>query len=141
MTTDRTQALLLLDDLGASQVPHSGRSLLDHLLGTADVLASWGACPRVELAGLLHSVYGTGSFEDALLGWGDRHRVVTAVGQDVERLVYLYCRMDVPFLEDAVSGLSSLLSRDDWSALPATGQELENLVLLVRANRLEQNVR
>jgi hypothetical protein len=141
VTADRGPALALLRGLGADEVRHSSRTLLDHLVGTADLLASWGAPPRVEIAGLLHSVYGTGSFGEAPLAGAsptERARVTDAVGKDVERLVHLYCRMDVPFLEDAVAGTSPLLDRDDWSALPADRDDLDALTLLVRANLAEQ---
>ena len=134
----RAAAMTLLREAGADRVPHSGRTLLDHLVGTADLLASWGAPPRVELAGLVHSVYGTGSFGEAPLAQADRDRVIAAVGPEAEHLADLFCRMDRPFLEDAVSGQSPLLSRDDWSPLPASPQDLEDLTLLVRANQQEQ---
>ncbi|MET9019953.1 DUF6817 domain-containing protein [Actinopolymorpha sp. NPDC004070] len=134
----RTAAMALLREAGADRIPHSGRTLLDHLVGTADLLTSWGAPSRVELAGLVHSVYGTGSFGEAPLASADRDRVIAAVGAEAEHLADLFCHMDRPFLEDAVSGLSPLLSRDDWSALPASPQDLEDLTVLVRANQLEQ---
>jgi hypothetical protein len=134
----RAAAMALLREAGADRIPHSGRTLLDHLVGTADLLASWGAPLRVELAGLVHSVYGTGSFGEAPLAEADRDRVIAAVGAEAEHLADLFCLMDRPFLEDAVSGQSPLLSRDDWSPLPASHQDLHDLTLLVRANQLEQ---
>jgi len=141
VSADRGPALALLLEAGAHEVRHSGSTLLDHLVGTADLLSSWGVPDHVELAGLMHSVYGTGSFGEAPLGLADRGRVAAAIGADAEHLVDLYCRMDVPFLDDAAAGRSPLLSREDWSELPATPGDLPELQLLVLANRLEQAAR
>jgi hypothetical protein len=43
----------------ADRMPHSGRSLLDHLVGTRQLLVDGGARPPVCNAGLIHFVYGT----------------------------------------------------------------------------------
>ena len=47
---------------------HTERGLLDHLLGTRQVLMDWRAQPAVCDAGLFHSVYGTEHYAPAAIG-------------------------------------------------------------------------
>ena len=50
--------MTLLEELGAHTNSHSRRTLLDHLLGTHDLLVEWENEPDVCVAGLFHSIYG-----------------------------------------------------------------------------------
>jgi hypothetical protein len=56
MVTEKMSALL--GRLGATELEHSARPLLDHLDGTRAVSAVWGSPTELRLAGLLHSAYG-----------------------------------------------------------------------------------
>ena len=56
---DLDSLLKLINSWGAKEVAHSGRTLLDHLFGVHNLLAEWGAAPKLCLAGLFHSIYGT----------------------------------------------------------------------------------
>ena len=82
------QAIALLRRLGAHTVSHSERTLLDHLVGTARILAEWGEPPAVVLAGLVHSVYATPGFPLALVALTERELVRAAVGEQAEELAY-----------------------------------------------------
>lgn len=57
---------------GAGDVAHSTEDLLAHLQGTEALLVSFGAREQVCTAGLIHSVYGTESFQTAVLPLGLR---------------------------------------------------------------------
>ena len=59
--------LELLKELGTLEVVHDkrkgSRNLMDHLVGTQDLLRGAGYCHSVCHAGLLHSIYGTNRFQ------------------------------------------------------------------------------
>jgi hypothetical protein len=86
----------LLNSCGAGQAPHSGRTLLDHLVGTYQLLANWGCPPHVCLAGLFHSIYGTNAFHRRSLGIADRDRLRDAIGTQAEALAWAFCGIDRP---------------------------------------------
>src|SRR5271166_729667 len=97
----------LLRDLGADKIPHSRKTLLDHLLGTADIIRRWTDDEDTYKAALFHSIYGTEFFKDAPLksltnSAEARSRIINAIGPAAERLVYVFCVMDRGSLGDAV---------------------------------------
>jgi len=55
--------LRFLRKASTEQMPHSEVGLLDHLLGTRQLLIEWEARPALCDAGLFHSVYGTEHYE------------------------------------------------------------------------------
>jgi 50S ribosomal protein L16 3-hydroxylase len=86
--------LAFLIELGAARTKHSARTLLEHLVGTAVILARWGAPERVWKAGLFHSVYGTEFFHDVLLDVSQRPRVIAQIGDEAEELAHVFCAFD-----------------------------------------------
>lgn len=89
--TREEQLRSLLVARGANNVPHGGRTLLDHLHGTRRLLENWGAPETWSLMGMLHSVYGTDRFRTQLLqGDADRAVVRAAAGLEVEELAWLF---------------------------------------------------
>lgn len=90
MTHRYHDALLLLKAAGAADIPHSGRSLLDHLLGTHALLTYWDADEDTCLAGLLHSVYRTRSGTILLAHPPQRSQVVNSVGEHAAELIDAY---------------------------------------------------
>jgi hypothetical protein len=91
-----TDALNFLTESGASHLPHSGRTLQVHLLGTWHLLKSWGSSDTVCLGGLFHSVYGTNIFSKKCLAAADRPKLQSAIGRDAESLAWLFCNIDRP---------------------------------------------
>ncbi|WP_283137724.1 DUF6817 domain-containing protein [Rhizohabitans arisaemae] len=83
-------AVALLRTCGADRVPHSGRTLLDHLTGTARILDSWAEPDWVVHGGLLHSVYGSPAGGRPLLTPGARPVVRSVVGPSAETLAYAF---------------------------------------------------
>jgi Domain of unknown function (DUF6817) len=84
----------LLDERGAAGISHPGGTLLAHLQRVHALLAQWGARPAVRLAGLSHAFYGTDGFATALGDSSRRDELAAVIGQEAERLVYLYASCD-----------------------------------------------
>ena len=87
-------AAALLAWRGAAGIPHPGGTLLTHLQRVHALLAQWGARPTVQLAGLCHAFYGTDGFATALGSPGRRDELAAIIGEEAERLVYLYASCD-----------------------------------------------
>ena len=63
MLTDLTSTKIeFLKNIGTEKIPHSGDTLLSHLVGVYEILKNQGAEEYVQDAGLFHSIYGTSSF-------------------------------------------------------------------------------
>jgi hypothetical protein len=87
----------LLASRGAAEIPHPGGTLLAHLERVHALLAQWGARPALRLAGLCHAFYGTDGFAVALGDQARRDELAAIVGEEAERLVYLYASCDRGF--------------------------------------------
>src|SRR5215207_2291193 len=74
-------------------MPHSDRGLLDHLLGTRQLLFEWEARPALCDAGLFHSVYGTEAYELKAIPLSMRDEVRQLIGDEAETLVWIFCMM------------------------------------------------
>src|SRR3954469_23348899 len=77
----------------AEGMPHTDRGLLDHLLGTRELLVEWGARPEVCDAGLFHSVYGTEHYKPTTIPPSMRAEVQQFIGNEAESLAWLFCMM------------------------------------------------
>lgn len=123
---------------GAHLLPHSGRTLQEHLLGTCNLLKAWGCPPHVCKAGMFHSIYGTNAFQRSCLTEGDRAMLHDSIGVEAERLVYLFSVSDRPvaFLK-AVPTLT-IISRLTGQVIEVTKGELQELMAIECANLMEQ---
>jgi len=79
---------------GARRYSHSGRRLLDHLLGTWTVLRQWGQPLSICRAGLFHSCYSTYAYPTALFTMKERSLVRALIGSEAEELVHNFCTLD-----------------------------------------------
>ncbi|AVO32152.1 DUF6817 domain-containing protein [Stenotrophomonas maltophilia] len=140
MSTEAIHAQLRcgLQRLGADRHPHSGRSLLDHLVGTAELLSRWGCAAHVCAAGMYHSIYGTNAFSIACQGREQREVVVSLIGERAERLVHLFAISERPIAFFKAVGSGYLSSRFDGSQHPVTLDELRELIAIECANLIEQ---
>jgi hypothetical protein len=120
---------------GAPRVPHSGASLLDHLVGTYEVLARWGGRRQVRDAALFHSVYGTQFLDEALLDEGDRAIVRRLIGAEAEELAWLWHAVDRSSL--GRGGIDSIVLRDGTPAAICSQQRVD-LVEIALADFVEQ---
>lgn len=132
--------LAWLRDAGADRVRHSGRTLLDHLRGTRELLAGWRAREAVCAAGLFHSVYGSGPLRHALLAPSGREVVRELIGPEAERRVWLFHAIDRrAFRALAATGCPGAVpERRHAAPLPLAEGELADLANLLAANALEQ---
>jgi hypothetical protein len=126
--------IALLRSRDAATMPHAGgRSLLDHLIGTAEVLDRWGQPDVIRRAALIHSVYGTDAYRHPIAGEGDRAELAAVAGQDAERLAYLFAvtprRLLVAGTHRWMKGLPGDPDRD----------ELDAIVIMHMANLAEQS--
>ena len=77
---------------GVGQDWHKAGTFKHHLVGVARSLTLWDQPDDVRLLGLLHSVYGNAQVDIMKFDpKSERGRVVDLVGEQAERLIYLYC--------------------------------------------------
>ena len=141
---DDQTALALISFLrseGAEPKRHAGRrSLLDHLVGTYEIVRRWKQPAQLQHAALIHSLYGTDLYRQQSISPSRRGDVITIAGGEAERLAHLFCAMP----RDLLFGGTHLWTRDVATSLngkdqpPATRAELDALVLLHMANLAEQ---
>src|SRR5205085_10859501 len=79
--------------LNTDDMPHTERSLFDHLLGTRQLLVEWGVRPALCDAGLFHSIYSTEHYEQQALPLARRGEVRELIGDEAESLVWLFCML------------------------------------------------
>ena len=85
-----------LNSLFAGRYRASGKSLIEHCVGTASILEMHGADAATVTAGLLHAVYSQGDFGDDILGISPPKRRLLAnlVGPTIEKLIAEYTLQD-----------------------------------------------
>src|SRR4051812_17460516 len=86
--------LRLLRAAHTAEMAHSERRLLDHLLGTRQLLVDWGERAAVCDAGLFHSVYGTEHYLPSVIPLERRADVRGLIGDEAERLAWLFSTMN-----------------------------------------------
>ena len=89
MTDLTSTKISFLKELNTENMPHSGGSLFDHLIGVMKILEKMNAPQHVQDAGLFHSIYGTSKFHHQTTS--DRNVIQSIIGEKAERLVYLFC--------------------------------------------------
>jgi hypothetical protein len=129
-----------LEQAGARRIAHSGATLLDHLIGVAAILADWGCDAHICRAGLLHSVYGTATFDGALFDESHRDRIASVAGADAEALAWLFgaVRFGEVYKRDDTAGQYEARLRDGGSRM-ISHQHVCELNLLACANLFEQS--
>jgi hypothetical protein len=105
--------------LGTDEVNHFGRPLTEHLVETGRWLEKWGNSSTLSLAAAFHSIYGTEEFRQKTVPLTRRSDVRALIGEEAERLVYLFCLADRrSFFEQENSG-------PFVAYLPALGKSVE----------------
>lgn len=142
MTADiDARYLSLLRASGADTLAHSGRMLLDHLVGTYRMLKEWGNSEPVCAGGLFHSVYGTNVFRPQAIKPWERDRVRAVVGAEAEEYAHLFCSIDRPqALLDAID-TGTLVDRLQGGAIAVGRNVLHALLEIECANLIEQGSR
>lgn len=135
----RRRALRFLRESGAEDVDHSGERLLDHLLGTERLLASWGARPALSDAGLFHSVYGTEFLGEGIVELDQRERVRELIGAEAEALAWFWHGVRRESLAGNLEREDGFrIELRDGTDAPLTGQQFEDLVNLMIVDAVEQ---
>ncbi len=139
------QVVAFLKGAGADTHRHAGgRSLLDHLVGTYEIVRRWNQPEWLQLAALIHSVYGTDVHRQQLLHLSRRGEVSDLVGQRAERIAFLFgASPRGPLFAGtyrwATGAAAPRLPDADASApRPASRGELDAVLLLHMANLAEQ---
>jgi hypothetical protein len=112
-----------LKSIGSDKVPHSSKTLLDHLIGTHDILQGWGKEQIVLDAGLFHSVYGTAKFMPNKGLVDNRQVIIDLIGDQAEEIVHWFCIIVFPRIPEMEKFKDPLKS---------------HLLAVERANLLEQ---
>ena len=107
-----TKKIDFLKSIGSDKTEHSGRTLLEHLIGTSEKLKKMGAPQYLQDAALFHSVYGTAYFmpEGGLVD--DRQVVKDLIGDQAEEVAYWFCILDKPRNENIWNIESDKLRQD-----------------------------
>lgn len=138
MIDGRYVDLLVRHGTGA-QAHAGGRSLLDHLVGTHDLLEQWGNTRAVCLGGLLHSIYGTTHFQIRSVALERRRDVAAVVGERAEFLAYLFCVTDrAEFFQRAAEHAPVLWDRVAECALSISPEVVRDLIEIEVANYVDQ---
>jgi len=116
------EVIEFLLDNGAAENAHSGRDLIDHLLGTAELLMQWECDKDLVLAGLCHSIYGTDSYHTVTIDPSKRDEVRALIGEKAEALAWEFGNRKNPRITSFIEN-----------------KELD-LVIIECANLIEQKV-
>jgi (p)ppGpp synthase/HD superfamily hydrolase len=125
-------AYRLACELFSGQSRGSGKSFVDHLVGTASIVARHGGSPVATAAALLHAAYDLGDFGDGLEGPAAprRSELRQTVGEDVEAHVHAYAQL--PWKDATIARVLATL---------AAASAFDRAVLLMRvANELEDHL-
>lgn len=130
--------LRFLAQAGAGERPHSGGHLLEHLVGTYQLLRAWDCSESACHAGLFHSIYGTSSFEDACIPLASRAAVAKQIGTVAEQLVYLFAIAERPAGLLRSGSTLNIVSRLDGTQAAVSRQQSQDLIAIECANLAEQ---
>ncbi|MEY9969067.1 catechol 2,3-dioxygenase-like lactoylglutathione lyase family enzyme [Streptacidiphilus sp. MAP12-16] len=129
----------LLRTRGASEMPHPGGTLLDHLIRVARLLDEWGTDPDVRAAGLCHAAYGTDGFDQALMDTTERALLAELIGERAEALVHLYASCDRGVVYPRLASARPVVFRDRFTGREHTPPEpdVRAFLEITAANELD----
>ncbi len=124
MTDSTSTKIQFLKDCGADLCKHSGGTLLEHLVGTRDILREQGAPEYLQDAGLFHSVYGTAYYMPEEGISTSREDIQKLIGIQAEEIAYWYCVLQAPRINEIVKFEGQLKEDLLWLDL-ANGEEMQ----------------
>lgn len=137
LTRDRLQ--VFLEQHGAQDRPHSGRSLMNHLLQVYDLLRRRGAADPVCLAGGSHSVFGTGIYQESLLTQDQHSDLESVIGDKAIQLVNWFRVLDRPrVLENWCQNPASPITTLEGHRVDLDPDVISQLCLIECANLEDQ---
>jgi hypothetical protein len=116
-------------ELFSGKYRKSHRAFVEHLVGTASIVADADGRSTMVLAALLHAAYVSGDWKEIPAGVRARQTVRQVVGTDVEELIWHYSKMAVE-LEALTSWTDAVRHAPSPLAL--------DLVVLRLANQVEE---
>jgi hypothetical protein len=125
--------------LGAADFQHLNGSLIEHLKGTRDLLASWSAAKTLQDAGLYHAAYGTAGFNQQMISVEQRTKIANIIGPSAEEIVYQYCACDRSYFWPKLSleNNPDFRNRFNGAIYTLDAQMLKDFCELTVANELE----
>jgi len=129
-----------LEEFGILKQGHTGRSLIEHLEGTYNILKKWNCCEDLCLAGLCHSIYGTESYKKQTVPLESRTSVKKLIGKDAEELAYLFGAHKKEYFWELLGENKNFNIHDRFSdqIINIGKDQVSSLVTLTLANWLEQ---
>ena len=124
MTDSTSTKIQFLKDCGADLCKHSGGTLLEHLVGTRDILREQGAPEYLQDAGLFHSVYGTAYYMPEEGISTSREDIQKLIGIQAEEIAYWYCVLQAPRINEIVKFEGQLKEDLLWLDL-ANNEEMQ----------------
>jgi hypothetical protein len=129
----------LLRELSTDESSHSGRTLLEHLAKTHDLLEKWENPKDVCVGGLFHSIYGTEYYKIESADLSDRKRIAAVIGARAEDLAFLFCTTDrTGFFKEADKRGPVLIDRKTEMTVRVSVATLAALMEIEVANYIEQ---
>lgn len=136
---NRTHLIQYLIDLGADKIAHSQGNLLEHLRRTSNYVEKHGGSDAAVTAALFHSVYSTQVFKKILLDSQDRSPLKKLIGEESERLVYIFSVLDRESLWSWMNskGIEPMKNRIDQKILLISRKESKEISLIALANEMD----
>ena len=129
---------------GVGQDWHKAGTFRHHLVGVARTLTLWQQPDDARLLGLLHSVYGNAQVDIVKFDPNaERGRVQAMVGEEIERLIHLYCIVPrAPFvkalLESGPESNGQLTLNVDGTSIVLSARDVAIFTVVTMADICEQ---
>jgi len=132
-----------LERFGISKINHTDARLIDHLVGTYEIVKRWGCSEHLCAAALCHSIYGTESFSKNPATLENRKYLKETIGEKAERLTYLFGAhvKESLWTNPVESPTFRIQDRFENGEIEISKDDFGDLVTLTLANWLEQRPR
>ena len=128
---DEKSKIDFLKSIGCDKELHSGTTLLEHLIGTRDIVRERGGSEYLQDACLFHSVYGTQKFD--YQSTSDREKVKSLIGEKAEELVYIFSMCPYPRV-NKINNMYRGQIQEDLLTMDEANEDEQLLVSDVRIN-------
>ena len=121
---DEKSKIDFLKSIGCDKELHSGTTLLEHLIGTRDIVKERGGSEYLQDACLFHSVYGTKKFNHQ--STTDREKVKSLIGEKAEELVFIFSMCPYPRTDKIKNMYRGQIQQDLLAMDEANEDETDN---------------
>ena len=128
---DEKSKIDFLKSIGCDKELHSGTTLLEHLIGTRDIVRERGGSEYLQDACLFHSVYGTQKFD--YQSTSDREKVKSLIGEKAEELVYIFSMCPYPRV-NKINNMYRGQIQEDLLAMDEANEDEQLITSEVRLN-------